>query len=161
MQSLFRMEPDVKRLKTDKDITENGISSAKPLISTQSPCDGTKSSDKQAVETEGAPDAGNDSSEQLPVCKHGIECTETDLIHFAEFWHPTEKDDGHQNNNNEDDKCEENECEVVELPYGEATNTQPVFDEYSDSDSENGEAEISVTVKTHEERLSSDSWGSQ
>ncbi|XP_078382045.1 uncharacterized protein LOC144664717 [Oculina patagonica] len=161
MQSLFRMEPDVKRLKTDKDNTENGISYAKALISTQSPCDGTESSDKQTVETEGSLDAGKDSNEQLPVCKHGVECTETDLIHFAEFWHPTEKDDGDQNNNKEDESCEENECEVLELPYDEATATQPVFDEFSDSDSENGEDDNSVIVKSHEERLGSDSWGSQ
>lgn len=151
------MEPDVKRLKTDKDTTENGISSTKPTISNESPCHGTKSSDKQGVETEGAIDAGNG---QLPVCKHGVECTDTDLIHFAVFWHPTEKDHDDQNNNNEDESCEENECEVVELPYFEETSTQPVFDEY-DSDSEDGEDENSVTMKTHKERPSSDSWGSQ
>ena len=113
-----------------------------------------KSSDKQDLKTEPAVDAGN---EQLPVCKHGAECTQTDLIHFAEFWHPTAKGDGEENNNEKGESCEENECEVVELPYFDVESTQPVFDEYCDSESEDGD----VTVKTHEDRLSSDSLGSQ
>ena len=156
------MEPNVKRLKTDQDSTENGISSTKPSVSNESPCDRRKSSDKQDAVTEGAPDAGKKSSEQLPVCKHGVECTETDLIHFAEFWHPTKTDDVDQNNNSEDENCEENECEVVELPCFEDTSTQPVFDDFGyDSDSEDGEAVNSNTGETRDERFSSGSWGSQ
>ena len=84
------------------------------------------------------------------------------MIHFAEFWHPTKTDDVDQNNNSEDENCEENECEVVELPCFEDTSTQPVFDDFGyDSDSEDGEAVNSNTGETRDERFSSGSWGSQ
>ena len=149
------MEPELKRFKTDSDSTGNGTSDEKSAISRESPRDGKNPSDKHDVETEPALHAGNG---QLPVCKHGEECTQIDLIHFAEFWHPTEKNDGDEDNNKEDDSCEENECEVVELPNFGEESTQPVFDEYCDSESED---EGSVTVKTHEDRLGSDSSGSQ
>ena len=153
------MEPGVKRLKTDNNSTENGISKEKPSISNESSCDGKKSVVKQGSEMERALDAGN---EQLPVCQHGAACNETDLIHFAEFWHPTEKQDGDDNNNDGDENYEENECEVIELPYYEAASTQPVFDEdYSDSGSENGEAETSDAQKSEERIYSTDSLGSQ
>lgn len=153
-----RMEPELKRFKTDKNSKENGTSDEKSVISRESLGDGEKPSDKHDVETEPARKAGN---EQLPVCKHGEDCTQTDLIHFAEFWHPTAKSDRDENNNKEGDSCEENECEVVELPYFDVEGTQPVFDEYSDSESEDGEDEGSGKVKTHEDRLISDNLGSQ
>lgn len=110
------------------------------------------------METELALHAGN---EQLPVCKHGEECTQIDLIHFAEFWHPTAKSDGDEDSTEKGESCEENECEVVDLPCVDEESTQPVFDDYCDSESEDGEDEGSVTAKTHEERFSSDSLGSQ
>lgn len=160
LQTWFTMEPEVKRLKTDNDSTQNGMLNEKPSISNEFSDSGKRSSDIRSDQTERAPDAGN---ERLPVCKHGLECNETDLIHFAEFWHPTEnEEEGDENNNKERDTYEEEECEVVELPYCEVECTQPVFDEeYSDSETENGEDGKSVVSKTHEERLSSDSWGSQ
>lgn len=154
----FKMEPEVKRLKTDNDTKDNGISDEKSDISRESPFYGKKRSDKQDLETEPAVDAGN---EQLPMCKHGAECTQTDLIHFAEFWHPTAEGDGDENNNKGGESCEENECEVVEFPYFDVESTQPVFDEYCDSESEDGEDGGTVTIKTHEDRLSSDNLGSQ
>ena len=152
------MEPELKRFKTEDDSKENGTSDAKSGISRESPSNGEKCSDKHDVETERALHAGN---QQLPVCKHGAECTQIDLIHFAEFWHPTAKDDGDEDNNKEEESGEENECEVVDLPYFGEESTQPVFDDYCDSESEDGEDEGSVTARTHEERFSSDSLGSQ
>ncbi|KAJ7361887.1 hypothetical protein OS493_014533 [Desmophyllum pertusum] len=119
----------------------------------------TNPESNKALKWKRALDAGN---EQLPVCQHGAACNETDLIHFAEFWHPTEKQDGDDNNNDGDENYEENECEVIELPYYEAASTQPVFDEdYSDSGSENGEAETSDAQKSEERIYSTDSLGSQ
>ena len=152
------MEPELKRLKTDYDSKENGTSDEKSAISRESPNNGEKCSDNHNVETEPALHAGN---EQLPVCKHGEECTQIDLIHFAEFWHPTAKGDGDEDNNKEGEICEENECEVVDLPFFDVESTQPVFDDCCDSESEDGEDEGSVTAKSHEERFSSDSLGSQ
>jgi len=152
------MEPELKRFKKVNDSKENETSDEKSAISREFPHNGEKCSDKHDVETEPALHAGN---EQLPVCKHGEECTQIDLIHFAEFWHPTAKDDEDENNNKEEESCEENECEVVDLPYFDVESTQPVFDDYCDSESEDAEDEGSGTVKTHEDRLGSDSLGSQ
>lgn len=154
----FRMEPALKRFKTDDDPKENGTSDKKSAISRESPHNGEKCSDKPKMEREPALHAGN---EQLPVCKHGEECTQIDLIHFAEFWHPTAKSDGDEDSSEKGESCEENECEVVDLPYVDEESTQPVFDDYCDSESEDGEDEGSVTAKTHEERFSSNSLGSQ
>lgn len=81
----------------------------------------------------------------LLPCEHGVDCTETDLIHFAEFWHPTKRDEASEASNK--DSCrEEEECEVVELKGDptlsdvEVESTQPVFEEFSDSEDDSCEA---------------------
>lgn len=151
------MEPEVKRLKTDNKSTENGLVDEKSNISYEFADSEWNTADERA---ERAPDAGKG---QLPVCQHGLECNDIDLIHFAEFWHPTERKlEADENNNEKDEKHEEEECEVVELPNYYVDCTQPVFDEeYSDSEAENGEDDKFFASKSHEEHLGSDSLGSQ
>lgn len=160
------MEPEEKRLKIDKDSIENGILNKKISASNESSFDGRNSKENhgsQAAEIERAEiDAGNG---QLPVCDHGVECSETDLIHFAEFWHPTKTEEREiENEHNEGECYEKDECEFVELPFHEVEATQQVCEDYSDSESDDvdGADENSNTLKkSKDEQPSADSLKSQ
>ena len=155
------MEPEVKRLKTDKKSMKNGVADEKFIISDEFSDSERSTTDNRGDRAERAPDAGN---EQLPVCKRGLECNEIDLIHFAEFWHPTDKKlEDYENNNVEAGKHEEEECDVVELPNYQVECTQPVFDDedYSDDEEENDKDDKFFPSKSLEEHSSGDSLGSQ
>lgn len=159
--SQLGMEPEVKRLKTDKKSMKNGVADEKFIISDEFSDSERSTTDNRGDRAERAPDAGN---EQLPVCKHGLECNEIDLIHFAEFWHPTDtKLEDYENNNVEAEKHEEEECDMVELPNYQVECTQPVFDDedYSDDEEENDRDDKFFPSKSREEHSSGDSLGSQ
>ena len=141
------MEPQEKRLKIDNETLVNADSNNNLPVQKESLLDGRNSPENQSsqqAETERVEiDAGN---EQFPVCEHGVDCSETDLIHFAEFWHPTKPEDKEENNLDEDECLEENECEVVDLPCYEIEATQEVLEEYSDSESDDVDGN-SITQK--------------
>ncbi|XP_015780188.1 PREDICTED: uncharacterized protein LOC107358070 [Acropora digitifera] len=86
---------------------------------------------------------------KLPVCEEGANCNRTDLIHFAEFWHPTKT---HEKEN----QClEENECEVIELAGQDWEATQEVCEEeYSSSESEEGQDYNSNTIRKNKQQHS-------
>jgi len=153
------MEPTEKRRKTDNETTGNGISNKKLPISNDDGRDSEENHRSPQNEIERRDiGAGN---EQLPVCERGVECSETDLIHFAEFWHPT-KSEEEENSKNEGESHEEDECEVVELPCHELAATQQVFEEYSDSEADNDGDENSNTLKKiQDEQSKADNFGSQ
>ena len=86
---------------------------------------------------------------KLPVCEEGANCNRTDLIHFAEFWHPTKTDE------EENQRLEENECEVIELAGQDWEATQEVCEEeYSSSESDEGQDYNSNTIRKNKQQHS-------
>ena len=160
------MEQKVKRLKTGSETAENDPLNEKFPDLNDSSFDGRNSeenhSSKQANIERAKIDPGN---QQLPVCEDGVDCSKIDLIHFAEFWHPTKKEEqeGEEEESKNGGCCyEEDECEVLELPCHELEATQQVFDEYADSESDDGLDENKNTLrKANEQQPSADSLESQ
>ena len=77
-----------------------------------------------------------------PPCEKGVDCTETELIHFAEYWHPTKSDEERNQSTDESSRAEETEeLQVVDLEHHgtcfmQDQATQPSFEEFSDSEEE-------------------------
>ena len=94
-----------------------------------------------------------DNREKLPLCKLGVDCTDMDLVHFAEFWHPTCGEDMNrartedQNQGDSDwDRKQDEVHEVEECDFGEVSGgyemeaTQLICDDY-DEDEEGANSE--------------------
>lgn len=148
------MEPCEKRPKLVQQTTEHRYLTRKCANSNES-SGGDKNSDEYRSAIKSAKDHAVD--EQLPVCQNGANCSKIELIHFAEFWHPTKTDD-----RNEDNCLEENERDVTELPYDELESTQQIYEELSDSDSNGALDENSNRLSKTKQQLSgADSLDSQ
>lgn len=151
------MEPKPKRVKIDCETTENGLFTEEFPNSSAPSFDRRNSEENyipQKVEKERAKiDAGN---KQLPACEHGVECIKTDLIHFAEFWHPTKTDE--EKISQDKGECyEEDECEVVEFSCHEMEATQQLYEEYSDDSGDEIDENSNVMHSNHEKQVSPDS----
>ena len=155
-------EPERKRQKTADGVPQNGtldeeslfaLKSSRPGENSERNIDLQQPQSKEAGEEERAKDAGN---ETLPVCDHGIDCNQTGLIHFAEFWHPTKSELREEVTDNKELKDEENECQVEDLPF-EMASTQPSFDDWYDTDSENSQEGCVTEISSR----SGESLGSQ
>lgn len=166
IETRFVMEPMQKRLKTGSETTKNDKLNEKFRNSNESSFDGRNFEENhssiQANIERAKIDPGN---QQLPVCEDGVDCNKIDLIHFAEFWHPTkeEEHEGKEEKSKNGGCCyEEDECEVVELPCHELEATQQVFEEYSDSESDDELDENANTLrKSNEQQASAESLESQ
>ena len=90
-----------------------------------------------------------ENRENLPACKNGIDCEDTELVHFAEFWHPMCKElsenngtelgnviDSDLDSGKKETKGEIEECDFFdELDDLEFTSTQLITDDcYEDEE---------------------------
>lgn len=132
------LEPKEKRLKID-EISKNGDSNNNVLISKESPFDSHNCKENHSIPRVESDHVEIDAGNGRPVCEHGVDCSETDLIHFADFWHPTKTDGDEEDDQKESGSHEVDECEVVELPFYNVEATQEVYDDSSDSGSDNGD----------------------
>lgn len=160
------MEPKQKRLKTVSETTENDMLNEKVRSLSESSFDGGNFEENHSSIQANIDRAKLDpENQQLPVCEDGVDCNKIDLIHFAEFWHPTkeEQHEGKEEQSKNGSCCyEEDECEVVELPCHELEATQQVFEEYSDSESDDELDENADTLrKSSEQQPSTESLESQ
>lgn len=160
------MEPKQKRLKTVSETTENDMLNEKVRSLSESSFDGGNFEENHSSIQAKIDRAKLDpENQQLPVCEDGVDCNKIDLIHFAEFWHPTkeEQHEGKEEQSKNGSCCyEEDECEVVELPCHELEATQQVFEEYSDSESDDELDENADTLrKSSEQQPSTESLESQ
>lgn len=166
IETRFVMEPRQKRLKTVSETTENDMLNEKVRSLSESSFDGGNFEENHSSIQAKIDRAKLDpENQQLPVCEDGVDCNKIDLIHFAEFWHPTkeEQHEGKEEQSKNGSCCyEEDECEVVELPCHELEATQQVFEEYSDSESDDELDENADTLrKSSEQQPSTESLESQ
>lgn len=138
-RGLIQMEPSEKRQKLDQESVYQSNSKESSVDS------------ENLEENKGyIVNAGNIVVDtQLPVCEEGANCNRTDLIHFAEFWHPTKTDE------NENQYFEENECEVIELAGQDLAATQEIYEEdYSNSESDEEQDYNSNIIRKNEKQHS-------
>ena len=132
------LEPKEKRLKI-VEISKNSDSNNNVSISKEAPFDSHNCKENQSIQRVETDHVEIDAGNGRLVCEHGVDCTETDLIHFADFWHPTKTDVDEEDDQKESGSHEVDECEVVELPFYSVEATQEVYDDPSDSESDNGD----------------------
>lgn len=133
--TMEHLEPKEKRLKID-EISENADSNNNVLISKNG---SHNCKENESIQQDESDQVEIDAGNGRPVCELGVDCHETDLIHFADFWHPTKTNGDEEDDQKESGSGEVDECEVEELPFYSVEATQEVYDDPSDSESDNGD----------------------
>ena len=136
-RGLIKMEPSEKRQKLGQESVYQSSSKESSVVG------GNLEENNNYIENTG----NIVLNTKLPVCEEGANCNRTDLIHFAEFWHPTKTDE------EENQRLEENECEVIELAGQDWEATQEVCEEeYSSSESDEGQDYNSNTIRKNKQQ---------